>query len=89
MLRCATQTGELIMKKPEMKRQPEINPKLNTSDPEVKNYVLELEKENLRLQKQIAKLQVKDISQQNQIIALKKAQPKTIIKVIRYDKNKK
>jgi hypothetical protein len=34
-----------------------------------------LEKENLRLQKKIAPLQAKDVSQQHEIVALKKFQP--------------
>jgi hypothetical protein len=76
-----------------MKRPPDIMSKLKASDPELKNYVLELEKENLKLQRQIAKLQVKDVSQQNQITALKKAHPKLIIQPINYakadDKSKK
>ncbi len=77
-----------------MKRPNDLAFKLKTSDPELQNYVLELEKENLRLQKQIAKFQVKDVSQQNQITALKKVQPKVIIKTNfagrQYDdKNKK
>jgi hypothetical protein len=45
-----------------MKRPHDLTSKLKASDPELKNYVLELEKENLKLQKQIAKLQVKDVS---------------------------
>jgi hypothetical protein len=76
-----------------MKRPPDLTSKLKASDPELKNYVLELEKENFKLQRQIAKLQVKDVSQQNQIPALKKAQPKMIVRVTNYakadDKSKK
>jgi len=45
-----------------MKRSVELTSKLKASDPELKNYILELEKENLKLQRQIAKLQVKDVS---------------------------
>ncbi len=71
-----------------MKHPSEIKSKLKTSDPEIKNYVTELEKENLKLQKQIAKLQVKIVSQQNQIIAIKKAQPKQIIKITHYGDKK-
>lgn len=45
--------------------------------------MLELEKENDKLQKRIAKFQVKDISQQHEIAALKKFQPKPgILKII-------
>jgi hypothetical protein len=74
------------MESPAMKRPPDLRSKLKASDPELKNYVLELEKENLKLQRQIAKLQVKDVFQQNQITALKKAQPKTIVQVTNYAK---
>ncbi len=59
-----------------MKCPPELTQRLKFCDPRLKSYILELEKENLRLQRQIAKLQVKDVSQQNQIASLKKAQPK-------------
>jgi len=59
---------------------------------EIKNYLLELEKENENLQKRIAKFQVKDISQQHEITALKKFQPKPgILKIIyppKKDENK-
>jgi len=48
----------------------ELTSKLKASDPELKNYVLELEKENLRLQRQIAKLQVKDVSQQRTLFVI-------------------
>jgi len=76
-----------------MKRPHDLTSKLKASDPELKNYVLELEKENLKLQKQIAKFQVKGVSQQNQITALKKAQPKMIVQVTNFakgdDKSKK
>jgi hypothetical protein len=63
-----------------MKRPPDLTSKLKVSDPELKNYLLELEKENLKLQKRIAKFQVKIVSQQNQITALKKAEPELIIR---------
>ena len=69
-----------------MKRPLDLMSKLKASNPELKNYVLELEKENLKLHKQIAKLQVKDISQQNQITALKKAQPKRIVRFVDFSK---
>jgi len=69
-----------------MKRLPNLTSKLKASDPEIKHYVLELEKENLKLQKQIARFEVKIVSQQNQITALKKAQPKLIIQPINYAK---
>lgn len=59
-----------------MSRPTEITKKLKVADPELSKYIIELEKENLRLHKQIARLQVKDVSQQNQIRALKNVQPK-------------
>ncbi|PKL44516.1 MAG: hypothetical protein CVV39_08275 [Planctomycetes bacterium HGW-Planctomycetes-1] len=67
-----------------MKRSHNLTPKLKTSAPEIRNYIFELEKENLKLQKQIAKLEVKNVSLQHQIAALKKAQPKQIMKVVRF-----
>lgn len=72
-----------------MKRPNNITIKLKTIDPELHRYVLELEKENLKLHQRIAKFQVKDVSQQNEISALKKAQPKTTIKIVNYSDTKK
>jgi len=59
-----------------MKRDPNLTSKLKNTDIEIKNYLFELEKENEKLHAQIAKFQVKDVSQQNEITGLKKAQPK-------------
>jgi len=59
-----------------MSRSASITSKIKGADPELRNYVLELEKENLRLQNQVTKLQVKQLSQQNEIKALKKGQPR-------------
>ncbi len=64
-----------------MKHPSGIKSKLKTSDPKIKNYVIELEKENL-------KLQVENVSQQNQITAIKNAQPKQIIKITNYGDKK-
>jgi hypothetical protein len=61
-------------------RPDSLTVKIKAADTELRNYVIELEKENLKLQQQIAKLQVKTVSQQNEIKALKKAPPK--IKVV-------
>jgi hypothetical protein len=41
-----------------MSREREITKKLKGADPELSMYLKELEKENLRLQKKVAKLQV-------------------------------
>jgi hypothetical protein len=68
-------------KKHPMKRQNHLNSKLKKADVEIKNYVLELEKENLKLQSRLAKLEVKDISQQHQISELKKLKPKVIVNI--------
>ena len=62
-----------------MKRPNSLTSKLKTSDIELNNYVLELEKENEKLHTQIAKLQVKDVSNQNKIKALEKAEPQAPI----------
>ena len=63
-----------------MSRPTEITKKLKEVDPEISMYILELEKENLRLHKQIAKLHVKKTTMDNEIKALKQAQPK--VKVV-------
>ena len=57
-------------------RPKEIKKKLKGADPELSAYVDELEKKNLMLQKLVAKLQVIIVSKDNEIKALKKAQPK-------------
>lgn len=71
-----------------MKRPKNLTTKLQKCDTEIKFYVIEFEKENLNLHKQIAKLHVKIVSQQNEITALKKAQPKLIFQTIDYSKAK-
>jgi hypothetical protein len=65
-----------------MKRHSQINFELKKADIALRNYVLELEKENSRLQKIIAKLQVQNTSYQYEISALKKLanKPRFIIK---------
>ena len=64
-----------------MSRPASLTAKIKVADAELKNYVIELEKENLKLQHQVAKLQVKNISQQNEIKALKKVEPKVVIQM--------
>lgn len=59
-----------------MKRPNKITAMLKIADPELTEYVKCLEKENSKLHTTIAKLRVKDVSQQHQISALKKGQPK-------------
>lgn len=58
-----------------MSRPTEISKKLKAADPELSMYIVELEKENLRLHKKIAKLQVENLTKDNEIKAIKKAQP--------------
>ncbi len=58
-----------------MNRSKSITLKLKKTDVEIKNYVLELEKENAKLQKTIAKFEAKSVSNQHRISALKKFQP--------------
>lgn len=53
----------------------EITKKLQGADPELSRFVKELDKENLRLHKQIVKLQVNNLTQDHEIKALKKAPP--------------
>lgn len=55
-----------------MSRPREITKKLREADPELSMYVKELERVNLRLQKQIVKLGVDILKKQNEIKALKK-----------------
>jgi len=59
-----------------MSRPTEITKKLRGIDPELSMYIVELEKENFRLQHKIAKLQVQITTKDNKIRALKQAQPK-------------
>lgn len=65
-----------------MARPKEITKKLKLADTEISGYVVELEKENSRLQKMIAKLQVKFVSQDNEIKALKEQAKKPEAKII-------
>jgi len=64
-----------------MSRPKEITKKLKGTDQELSSYVIELEKENLRLQKQVAKLRAKSLSNDNEIKALKQARPIVKVKV--------
>jgi hypothetical protein len=67
-----------------MNRTKEITKKLRRADPGLSAYVVELEKENLRLQKQVAKLQVESVSKNNEIKALKQLPPKIKVRVVDY-----
>jgi len=69
-----------------MKRPKSLTAKLKICDVECRNYVFALETENAKLQRQIAKLEVKDVSNQHKIAALKKMQPR--IKIMAYPVNK-
>jgi hypothetical protein len=51
---------------------PDIKLLLKSVDPVIKNYVIALESENLKLQKKIAKFQVDKVSSKNRITALEK-----------------
>lgn len=65
-----------------MKRPQEITMKLKKCNHELKDYIVELEKINLKLHKEKAKLQAQNVDYQNEIKALKKQPPsaKIIIK---------
>ena len=70
-----------------MSRPTEISTKLKGADAELSMYIVELEKENLRLHKKIAKLQVENVTKDNEIKALKQDRGKAItFKVVREDK---
>ena len=64
-----------------MVRPTEITYKMKRADSEIASYVKELEKENLRLHKIVAKLQVESVSQKNEIKALKDQLKKPTLKV--------
>lgn len=49
---------------------PELEVKLNASDPDVQRYISALMAENLKLQKQIAKCQAGQVTLNNRIVAL-------------------
>jgi hypothetical protein len=49
-------------------------------------YIIELEKENLRLQQQVARLQVKNVTKDNEISALKKEIGKPITFKVIYER---
>jgi len=56
-----------------MSRPTDTTNKLKGADPEISMYTLELEKENFKLQKKVAKLQGENITKDNGIKVLKKA----------------
>lgn len=64
-----------------MKRPNTITEKLKAADVELAEYTTQLEKEIKRLQTAIAKLQVKDVSQQAKIAALEKGQPRVNLSI--------
>ena len=49
---------------------PELEVKLNASDPDIQRYIAALTAENLKLQKQIAKCQARQVTLNNRIAAL-------------------
>jgi len=64
-----------------MKRDTQITHLLNQGAMELRSYVIDLEKLNLRLHRQVAKLQAQDFSNQNKIKTLEKGQPKYIYNI--------
>lgn len=61
-----------------MKKQiattPDLSAKLKACDPEIQNYVIALEAENLKLQKQIAKHQAENVTLKNRVKVLEEEQ---------------
>ena len=49
-----------------------IKAKLKSCDPDIKNYVTYLKKENAKLHRKIVKLEVENMTSKNRILALKK-----------------
>jgi len=55
-----------------MSRPTDITKKLKGVDPELSMYIKELERENLKLHKKVAKLQVEIVTKDNEIKVIKK-----------------
>lgn len=72
----------------EMKRSESLTAKLNACDPDVKLYVKEMEALNLKLHKQLAKLQSQNTDYQHQIAALKMAQPNIQVNLVGFQGKK-
>ncbi len=72
-----------------MSKSTDIQMLLKTAEPSLREYVTALEAENLKLQKQIAKFQVNEVSSKNRITALEQeikkhgGTPKKITKIKR------
>jgi septal ring factor EnvC (AmiA/AmiB activator) len=47
-----------------------INKKLKSCDPEIKNYVRYLKKENAKLHRKLAKMEVENLTLKNRVVAL-------------------
>jgi len=62
----------------------DLSAKLKACDPEIQNYVIALDQENLKLQKQIAKHQAENVTLKNRIYLLEKEQyrPKRVMQII-------
>lgn len=67
-----------------LKRPKSLTAKLKVCDPELRLYVIELEKENLKLHKEKAKLQVQIVSQQHEIEVLKKGKEMVNIELVKF-----
>jgi predicted MPP superfamily phosphohydrolase len=67
-----------------------LRTKLKTADSEIQNYVIALEKENLKLQREIAKYQVQHVTLENRIKILEEENSKgDIILHVHSPKDKK
>jgi len=73
-----------------MKRPNDLTAKLKLCVPEIRNYVVALETKNAKLQQQIAKVEVDNVSYRHKIKALEKMRPQAqlIIKGL-YDRTDK
>jgi hypothetical protein len=63
---------------------PDLSTKLKACNHEIQNYVIALERENLKLQKQIAKHQAENVTFKNRIKVLEEEQyrPKGVLQII-------
>ena len=71
-----------------MSRPEDITKKLKGADPELSMYIIELERENLKLHKKVAKLQVANVTKNNEIKQLKKGMVRFSMPIILPVENK-
>jgi hypothetical protein len=63
---------------------PDLKAALKAAQPILRNYVVQLEKRNSKLQLQIAKLETDNLDKKNRIKAIEKAGPKVHVTISRF-----